>query len=198
MKNLFRPFLQLRFFRSIVFCVVGLTPLTILSILFIVKIYGNPTEGTLALYFAENLIVQEELTDWGYEYSEIAYLLNALIWKLNLSLLIATITASIAWSTYSHYLNVDAPGKAKIYFIHWIVITGIYVAILFGINWFFVETDRYEAAQFIDNSFFGGSFQIFIFTMVYYFAAYYTAVFLGTARFARSSVLFANKLPGNL
>ena len=195
MKNLFKPFLQLRFFRSIIFCVVGLTPLTILGIWFIVTVYGNPTEGPLALYFAENLIIQEELTDWGYEFSEIAYLLNALIWKLNLSLLIVTIAASIAWSTYSHYLNIDAPGKAKIYFIHWIVITGIFVAILFGINFIFVETDRYEAAQFISL---GGSFQIFIFTMIYYFAAYYTAVFLGTARFARSSVLFANKLPGNL
>ncbi len=35
-------------------------------------------------------------------------------------------------------------------------------------------------------------------SLIYYFLMYYVGVILGTARFARSSVLFANKLPGNL
>ena len=118
-----------------------------------------------------------------------------LLWQLNLSLLIVSVVASIAWSTYSHYLNIDAPGKAKIYFIHWIIFTGIFMGILFGINYRFVNSEAFDVAAFID---WRGGIQIYIFTMVFYFVSYFAAVILGTARFARSSVLFANKLPGNL
>ena len=67
--------------------------------------------------------------------------------------------------------------------------------ILFGINYRFINTEAYDVADFISM---GGGFQIYIFSMVFYFVSYFAAVILGTARFARSSVLFANKLPGNL
>ena len=49
-----------------------------------------------------------------------------------------------------------------------------------------------------DNAFISG-FGVTLLTavsMIYYFLAYYVGVIVGTARFARSSVLFANKLPG--
>ena len=83
--------------------------------------------------------------------------------KLNLYLLIVSIVASIAWSTYSHNLNIDAPGKAKIYFIHWIIFTGIFIGILFVINYRFVNTEVYDVADFISL---GGGLQIYIFSMV--------------------------------
>ena len=38
-----------------------------------------------------------------------------------ITLLSVTIFFSVAWSAGSHYLNIDAPGKAKIYFIHWLL-----------------------------------------------------------------------------
>ena len=199
MKNFIKTFLQLRFFRSIFFCIIGLIPLTILSIWFILYLSGRlgdiPTEGWFTLHSAESLIVNTKLENFGTDFAYISGELFTLLWKLNLSLLIASILASITWSAYSHSLNIDAPGKAKIYFIHWIIFTGIFIGILFGINYRFVNTEVYDVADFISM---GGGFQIYIFTMVFYFVSYYAAVILGTARFARSSVLFANKLPGNL
>ena len=44
----------------------------------------------------------------------------------------------------------------------------------------------------------GGKTQIIIGSLIFYILMYYAGVLLGTARFARSSVLLANKLPGNL
>ena len=95
----------------------------------------------------------------------------------------------------SHFLNIDAPGKAKIYAIHWLIFTGIYVAIVIGIISFFISSAQFAAAQQIGGP---GSFRLFLFGTIYYSLIYYVGVLLGTARFARSSVLFANKLPGNL
>ena len=198
MKNFIKTFLLLRFFRSIIFCIIGLTPLTFFSIWFILYLsgqLGDITDGWFTLYSAESLIVNAKLEKFGTDFAYISAELFTLLWKLNLSLLIVSVVASIAWSTYSHYLNIDAPGKAKIYFIHWIIFTGIFMGILFGINYRFVNTEAYDVADFISM---GGGFQIYIFSMFFYFVSYFAAVILGTARFARSSVLFANKLPGNL
>jgi hypothetical protein len=101
----------------------------------------------------------------------------------------------LLWSAGSHYLNIDAPGKAKIYAIHWVIFTSIYVAVVFGIIYWFTQTTLYAAA---DQIGWDGSFRIFLFGAIYYSLIYYIGVLLGTARFARSSVLLANKLPGNL
>ena len=60
---------------------------------------------------------------------------------------------------------------------------------------FFTQSSTFESAQFIGT---GGTVIITIASLIYYFLMYYVGVILGTARFARSSVLFANKLPGNL
>ena len=115
--------------------------------------------------------------------------------QLNLSLLIITILMSLGWSAGSHYLNIDSPGKAKIYFIHWIIFTGIFITIVLGIVIFFTQSSTFESAQFIGAT---GMLIITALSLIYYFSMYYAGVILGTARFARSSVLFANKLPGNL
>ena len=60
---------------------------------------------------------------------------------------------------------------------------------------FFTQSTTFESAEFIDGP---GTFIITTLSLIYYFLMYYVGVILGTARFARSSVLFANKLPGNL
>ena len=114
---------------------------------------------------------------------------------LNINLLSITIIASLAWSVVSHYLNIDAPGKAKIYFIHWIIFTGGYLAIIIGLAIFFTNDTLYESAQYISKF---GTTLVTAGSAIFYFFIYYVGVVLGTARFARSSVLFANKLPGNL
>ena len=102
---------------------------------------------------------------------------------------------TLSWVIGSHFLNIDAPGKAKIYAIHWLIFTGIYVATVIGIISFFISSTQFAAAQQIGAA--GGTLLYFLET-IYYTLIYYVGVLLGTARFARSSVLFANKLPGNL
>jgi hypothetical protein len=37
---------------------------------------------------------------------------------------------TLAWSVASHYLNVDAPGKAKFYSIYWLIFQGLFILIL--------------------------------------------------------------------
>ena len=105
-----------------------------------------------------------------------------------------TILLTIGWSAGSHYLNIDAPGKAKIYFIHWAIYTSILLALITRVSLVFLTNTNF------DNSFIsaGGVTIIMIISIIYYFLIYYIGVLLGTARFARSSVLLANKLPGNL
>jgi hypothetical protein len=101
---------------------------------------------------------------------------------------------SLAWSGLSHRLNIDSPGKAKIYAIHWLIYTGVMLAIFVEIISFFTQSTQYNAAQFISS----GGFYIILFSQtIYYLLIYYMGVIVGTARFARSAVLFANKLPGN-
>ena len=100
---------------------------------------------------------------------------------------------TLVWSAGSHYLNVDAPGKAKIYFIHWAIFSGVFIALLFGIIFYFTQTTAYNAQQYLSG---GGKTQIIFGSLVLYTIMYYAGVLLGTARFARSSVLLANKLPG--
>jgi hypothetical protein len=113
---------------------------------------------------------------------------------MNIFLLVTAIIFSLAWSGLSHLLNIDSPGKAKIYSIHWLIYTGITLAIFVAIIFYFTKSTQYNAAQFFS----GGGIRIILFSQtIYYFLIYYIAVIVGTARFARSSVLFANKLPGN-
>ena len=112
---------------------------------------------------------------------------------MNIALLSLTVVMTLGWSTWSHYLNIDAPGKAKIYFIHWAIFSAVFVGLLVAIILYFTQTTAYVAQQFLSG---GGKTQIILISLVLYILMYYVGVLLGTARFARSSVLLANKLPG--
>ena len=68
------------------------------------------------------------------------------------------------------------------------------MAIIIGIVFWFTKSSAFNAADFLSP---GGVFLISAISFVYYFLTYYLSVFLGTARFARSSVLLANKIPGH-
>ena len=85
-------------------------------------------------------------------------------------------------------LGVSEHGLAWISFIK-----GILIGLLLAIAFYFTETTAYQAQQFLSG---GGKFIIFIGSAVFYTLMYYIGVLLGTARYARSSVLLANKLPG--
>jgi hypothetical protein len=68
------------------------------------------------------------------------------------------------------------------------------MAIIIGIVFWFTKSSAFNAADYLSP---GGIVWISTISFVYYFLTYYLSVFLGTARFARSSVLLANKIPGH-
>jgi len=179
--------------RSLILSLLGLGSIAWISVLLIsIMLVGPDPDGFLTEFFAEYIIIAEKVDILGYTFSEISDELFLLVAHMNITLLLITLIMTLSWSTWSHYLNVDAPGKAKIYFIHWLVFTGILIAILLAIIFFFTQTTQYNAADLIG----GGGYVIFSFSALFYFLMYYIGVLLGTARFARSSVLLANKLPG--
>ena len=180
-------------FRSCGYSLVGLGAVGWIGIVLTGIMFAGPTDSNITDFFAEVMIV--DLSVMNLPFSIIAEDLFNLVAQMNLVLLIITSLMSLGWSAGSHYLNIDSPGKAKIYFIHWIIFTAIFMLIVLGVVTFFTTSSNFESADYISTP----GMAIFItFSLIYYFLTYYAGVILGTARFARSSVLFANKLPGNL
>ena len=187
---------MIRVFRSLFYSLIGMSILGWLSISLIIYMLAGPeADDWLTGFVADTIIMSEKLEDLGINFSALAEEFFRLAIHMNITLLVATLIAGLSWSAASHYLNIDAPGKAKIYAIHWLIFTGIFVAVLFGIVAFFTQSTTYSAADFLSTT---GIFLMILLSIGYYFIVYYMGVVLGTARFARSSVLFANKLPGNL
>ncbi|MDC0578860.1 hypothetical protein OAO38_04280 [Candidatus Pelagibacter ubique] len=180
--------------RSLLFSLIGLGPFAAISIIFIITMIASPgPESAIVSYIGDYIINSESLADSGDSFEDVSYYIYRFFRNLNIILLVLTVVSALSWSTWSHYLNVDAPGKAKIYFIHWAIFSGVFAALLFGVLFFFTQTTEYVAQQYLSN---GGKTQIILISLVLYIFMYYVGVLLGTARFARSSVLFANKLPG--
>ena len=69
----------------------------------------------------------------------------------------------------------------------------LFIGLVFGITWYFTGSTAYPAAEGITTS---GQWLLIFMSLLIYVVPYYLGVLLGTARFARSSVLLANKLPG--
>ena len=183
---------MLRIFKSLTYSILGLMSLGWLSVIFIIFMFVGPKDNWLLDFFANYLIIDP--TIYAQDILTVLKGLYILMGTMNIVLLAIAMIMSLAWSGLSHRLNIDSPGKAKIYAIHWLIYTGVMLAIFVAIIFFFTKSIQYNAAQFIS----GPGFAIILFSQtIYYFLIYYIAVIVGTARFARSSVLFANKLPGN-
>ena len=183
---------MLRIFKSLTYSILGLMSLGWLSVIFITFMFVGPKPNRLLDFFENYLIV--DVTKYGQDFIILAKSLYILMGTMNIVLLAIAMIMSLAWSGLSHRLNIDSPGKAKIYAIHWLIYTGVMLAIFVAIISFFTQSTQYNAAQFISS----GGFYIILFSQtIYYLLIYYMGVIVGTARFARSSVLFANKLPGN-
>ena len=179
--------------RSVLLCSLGLALLGWLSFSFTaLNALGPDGDSDLLQWYFNNLVQKEEIIAGGIPWEALAENLYLLIARLSAILLSLSIAAALAWSIGSHFLNVDAPGKAKFYFIYWMIFTGIFMAIIFGVVSWFVYGSAYESASYLSKS--GASLIIFI-SLIYYFLVYYLGVLLGTARFARSSILFGNKIP---
>ena len=112
---------------------------------------------------------------------------------LNVNLLISTMVISLGWAIGSHFLNIDEPGKAKFFAISWIIVSGSLVGILLVVNYIILSWgDTFYAAQDITTT---SMNTMVLLTTIYYGLMYWLSCILGTARQARSAVLFANQLP---
>ena len=179
--------------RSVVLSAIGLALLGWISFWFTtLNALGPDGESDLLQWYFDNLVQSEEITSSGMPWEDLAVSLYNLLAQMTTALLSSAVVAALLWSIGSHFLNVDAPGKAKFYFIYWIVFTGIYMAIVVGIVFWFTKSATFDAADYLSGS---GVTTISIISFIYYFLVYYLGVLLGTARFARSSILFGNKIP---
>ena len=179
--------------RSVFLSAIGLALLGWVSFWFTtLNMLGPDGESNLLQWYFDNLVQSEEITSSGMPWEDLAVSLYNLLAQMTTALLSTTVVAALLWSIGSHFLNVDAPGKAKFYFIYWIIFTGIFMAIVVGIVFWFTKSSAFNAADYLSGS---GVTTISIISFIYYFLVYYLGVLLGTARFARSSILFGNKIP---
>lgn len=181
--------------RSIILSSIGFAGFAVLSIILIGTLFSGPDpDGMLTTTF-EKLVAVDELAELGWTFADVADDMFIMIAWLNVWLLAVTVIFALGWSAGSHFLNVDAPGKAKLYAIHWFAVSGSFIALVIFTNIFVLNSTTFPAAQDITKT---GTFTLTVYTTAYYTLAYYLSVLLGTARFVRSSVLLANKLPGNI
>jgi len=181
--------------KSLGYSVLGVGGFAALSIILIISLFTGPDPNGTLTYLFEKLVEVAELEELGYTFADVAGDMFIMIAWLNVWLLVVTIIFALSWSVGSHFLNVDAPGKAKLYAVHWFILSGIFIGLVIITSIIVTNSPTFPAAQDITTA---GSFTLTFYTTVYYTLAYYVSVLLGTARFVRSSVLLANKLPGNI
>ena len=179
--------------RSVLLSAIGLALLGWISFWFTtLNALGPDGESNLLQWYFDNLVQREEITSSGMPWEDLAVSLYNLLAQMTTALLSTAVVAALIWSIGSHFLNVNAPGKAKFYFIYWIIFTGIFMAVVVGIVFWFTKSSAFNAADYLSD---GGVIMISAVSFIYYFLVYYLGILLGTARFARSSILFGNKLP---
>ena len=181
--------------RSVILSTIGIAGFAVLSIILIGALFSGPDPDSMLTTTFEKLVAVGELAELGYTFADVAEDMFIMVAWLNVWLLAVTIIFCLGWSAGSHFLNVDAPGKAKLYAIHWFAVSGSFIALVIIANWFILDSTTFPAAQDITRT---GFFTLTFYTTTFYTLAYYVSVLLGTARFVRSSVLLANKLPGNI
>lgn len=179
--------------RSVLLSAIGLALFGWISFWFTtLNALGPDGESDLLQWYFDNLVQREEITSSGMPWEDLAVSLYNLLAQMTTALLSTAVVAALIWSIGSHFLNVNAPGKAKFYFIYWIIFTGIFMAVVVGIVFWFTKSSAFNAADYLSD---GGVIMISAVSFIYYFLVYYLGILLGTARFARSSILFGNKLP---
>ena len=135
--------------RSVLLSAIGLALLGWVSFLFTaLNALGPNGESNLLQWYFDNLVQKDEIISQGIPWEALAENLYLLIARMSAALLSISVAAALIWSIGSHFLNVDAPGKAKLYFIYWIIFTGIFMAIIFGVVSWFLYGSVYESASY--------------------------------------------------
>ena len=182
-------------FRSVFLSIIGLSLLGWVSFSFTaLNALGPDGDSNLLQWYFDNLVQSDEIIASGMPWEDLAVSLYNLLTQMTTVLLSISVVAALIWSIASHFLNIDSPGKAKFYFIYWSIFTGIFMAAIVGIVFWFTKSAAFNAADYLSGS---GVTTISAISFIYYFLVYYLGILLGTARFARSSILFGNKLPAS-
>tara|TARA_A100001015_G_scaffold239843_1_gene273307 strand:- start:3597 stop:4157 length:561 start_codon:yes stop_codon:yes gene_type:complete len=164
-----------------------------ISIFYSTLLFSVPTDGAIINFFSSTIITGEIETQ-GILLADIIGSVFYTVGYSMITFLIITLVFGFGWNIFSHFLNVDGPGKSKFYSIYWIINSAVLGVVIFALSSFvFFGGTSFEGAQFIEKG-----WLLTIIFLVYHLVMYYLIVLLGTARHNRSSVLFAFKLPGDL
>ena len=184
--------------KSLPWYFVGAAIFAVPSILFILYLFaGVSSDGFFQPdWIINNFMDADGILAQGQDLTEAAEDFFIMFGWLNFWLLISAITVSFSWSIGSHFLNINEPGKAKFYGITWIIVSGLCIAVLIVINTHILN-GIFSSSPFRASQDLSGPNVLFMMmlTTIYYGLMYYVSTVLGTARQARSAVLFANKLP---
>ena len=182
--------------KTLPWYLVGAAVFAVPSILLIIALFAPidvesnffATDWVASAFMDEDTVVEDGLDKYT---SAVEF--NYMFAWLNINLLITTVIFSLGWAIGSHFLNIDEPGKAKFFGITWVILSAVLIAVLWIVNLFILELgSTFYISQYITT---GDSFKLMISTIVYYGLMYWLSCILGSARQARSAVLFANQLP---
>ena len=175
---------------------VGAAVLGVPSILLIISLFAPLDVESIFFgsgWVADIFMDLEGVLEDGQDPAMATAAFNLLFAWLNVNLLIITIIFSLGWCIGSHFLNINEPGKAKFFGLYWIIVSAIFIGVLSIVNFTVLSWgDTFPAAQDITTK---SQNVMILLTVIYYGLMYWISVILGTARQARSAVLFANKLP---
>ena len=109
---------------------------------------------------------------------------------LNVNLLIITVIFSLCWSIGSYFLNINEPGKARVFGLPSIVVFVAFITVLIFVCFTVLDfSSSFTASQDITAS---SQISIIILSTIYYGLMYLISVILGTARQARSTLNWKN------
>jgi len=105
---------------------------------------------------------------------------------LNVNLLIITVIFSLGWSLGSYFLNINEPGKARVFGLPSIVVFVAFITVLIFVCFTVLDfSSSFTASQDITAS---SQISIIILSTIYYGLMYLISVILGTARQARPTL----------
>jgi len=182
--------------KTLPWYLVGAAVFAVPSILLIIALLAPmDVESTFFAtdWVASAFMDEETVTEDGLDKYTSAIEFNIMFAWLNINLLIVTIIFSLGWAIGSHFLNIDEPGKAKFFGITWTILSAVLVIFLVIVNLYFLSWgSNFYISQYITTQ---DVSSIMIMTTIYYGLMYWLSCILGSARQARSAVLFANQLP---
>ena len=182
--------------KTLPWYLVGAAVFAVPSILLIIALLAPmDVESTFFAtdWVASAFMDEETVTEDGLDKYTSAIEFNIMFAWLNINLLIVTIILSLGWAIGSHFLKIDEPGKAKFFGITWTILSAVLVIFLVIVNLYFLSWgSNFYISQYITTQ---DVSSIMIMTTIYYGLMYWLSCILGSARQARSAVLFANQLP---